>query len=188
MKIQRRARIWHEPDSTIIKLMPSACHDVTVGQFSSYIIAQIFSMPNHGTDPIWSLTTSRFVSNGRSKEADSSFVCPTRPPTAWPNVVIEVGYSESIQLRMDAQWWLAAGQGVRLVLFVNIQKRVQQSPASMRLEVWKMVAYTGKVTSARRQEIPACTDSLDVSENLTTTPPNTEIVLPYNCFFDVVNP
>ena len=89
---------------------------------------------------------------------------------------------------MDAQWWLAAGQGVRLVLFVNIQKRVQQSPASMRLEVWKMVAYTGKVTSARRQEIPACTDSLDVSENLTTTPPNTEIVLPYNCFFDVVNP
>lgn len=79
-------------------------------------------------------------SAGGSGEADGTFT--PRPPTpetsAWPSIVVEVGFTPSVEdLRMKTKWWLEASDfAVKVVILV----KGRESAGTITLEKWKMTA------------------------------------------------
>ena len=83
---------------------------------------------------------TRFTVPGkRSKEGDTGLKpAGTRDGrNDWPSLMVEVGYSESLQLlQYDARWWLEHTKGqTNMVIIIRITKNPYYS---IRLECWEM--------------------------------------------------
>ena len=73
----------------------------------------------------------------RSKEPNDSWKPFTLQParsSKWPTLVVECGWSESLnRLRLDAEWWLAYSRGdVGVVALVSVERREPK----ITLETW----------------------------------------------------
>lgn len=79
-----------------VVLSPSVTHDVATRRFFVKILERISQIPGHNLHSLEGVGASRFHCSGRrSKEGDDGIICSTRAGgNAWPNVMIEVGYSE----------------------------------------------------------------------------------------------
>jgi hypothetical protein len=190
MKLGKHLRLWYDRnvESVIIKLMPSGAHDVTCGEFSRYITVKIAALPGQSMDSVVSMNTTRFEYGGRGKEADFALRCRTRAAGEWPNIVIEIGYAETLaHLRLDAKWWLNANsEKTKMVLLV----RVGRAPDFLHIEQWKMVPNNnpGPVTRSQPLIIPRCISTFDIDAACIVTPVNTPLVIPFNDIYDVPNP
>lgn len=168
--------MWEEAvGSGILRLLPGPHHDITSRQFLCNIFAKVAAIPGHTTNSIRGVGSTKFRVPGRSKEGDETIQCSTRRWSDWPNIVIEVGYSEQIAyLRYDAQWWLMHGQGaVKIVIII----RITQQPDSLHIELWSMQA-----------NIPVATEEIDIDALGTVTPPMAAISIRYDILFDDAHP
>ena len=81
-------------------------------------------VPGHDTFSVVDVGAARFHCPGkRSKEGDNGMMCPTRSGRGieWPNLMIEVGYSEPLnQLRIDAEWWLVNSGGLARMVIICV--------------------------------------------------------------------
>jgi hypothetical protein len=182
-------RTWYEVDveSAIIKLMPSSRHDITSRAFYTAIQNRVMIMPGHDSFSLVGLGSTRFSSpGGRSKEGDEGLRCGTRiGPQSWPNVMIEVGYSESLlQLRMDVQWWLTSSGGLtKLAILVLLN----DNPNNLHVEVWVLGPNPRRVTRQSQATIPVRTSLIDIDATGAVTPPGATLTIPYDALFDIPN-
>lgn len=180
-----KIRIWHDTDSIIIKFMPSAAHEVTAGLFIDGIKAELLKIPASGKWPIISLGSTRFRSGNKGKEPDGSLRCSSRTSGDWPNVVLEVGYSESVtMLHHDAHWWLRSSTGrTKLVIIIHISK----NPNKILIELWEMGINPNRRTRVSTSLVPVCINTINIDANKTVTLPTGTITIPYNSLFDATN-
>lgn len=178
-------RVWWEGEAPagIITLMPSARHEFSAGRFISNIPAKIWRIPGHD---VWSTSlvgASRYsVPGRRSKEGSGGLRCSTRVGAAsWPNLMVEVGFSESLQmLRFDAQWWLLASGGLtRMVILI----RILSNPNSMHIEAWELQPNQRRSTRSSPSHIPAKSYSIDI-DAAGNTSHNLPLNIPYGVLFD----
>lgn len=78
--------------------MPGSEHEITSRAFYDEIKAHVAQTPGHDYRSVVGVGAARYRCPGkRSKEGDDGLKCPTRLGTAaWPNLMIEVGYSEPL--------------------------------------------------------------------------------------------
>jgi hypothetical protein len=177
-------------ETLIVKLMPSLAHESTAWTFFSNVLAKIAALPGHSVNSVVATGATRFNVPGQgSKEADAGIRPVTRGRDAWPSVVFEVGYSETLAaLRTEARWWLlnSAGQ-TKMVIIIKIS----ENPFSLHLECWGMIPNpTGSGRHTRRNPltIPAATQSLDIDGAGAVSPPGTLLQIPYMTIFDIPHP
>ncbi|KAL7266523.1 hypothetical protein RUND412_010929 [Rhizina undulata] len=135
----RLMRVWYELDvnAAIIRIMPSPKHDITSHQFYIEIHDRVMEIPGHDRYSICPVRSYRFRCPVGSKEGNGGMKCATRVGSAaWSNLMIEVGYSESIrQLHLYAKWWLINSQGLtRMVILIH----VFSNPIALHLEIWRL--------------------------------------------------
>ncbi|KAF8419673.1 hypothetical protein EV426DRAFT_538359 [Tirmania nivea] len=179
--------MWEEAvGSGILRLLPSPFHDITSSQFIYNIITKVAAIPGHTTNSIRGVGKTKYrVPGKRSKEGDEAIQCATRRWSDWPNLVIEVGYSERIAyLRYDARWWLMHSQGaVKLVIIIH----VTHQPDSLHIELWSMQANPNPRTRNAPPNIPVATGEIDIDALGTVTPPMATITIPYDMLFDAAH-
>ena len=182
-------RSWHEEDveSTVIKLIPNNMHIITGRMFCANINYRISRMPGHSWLSLFELGSARFDSQGRrSKDGYEGLRCESRiGRQAWPNVMIEVGYSDSLhQLRTDVQWWLeSSGNLTKLAILVL----VNDNPNNFHVEMWMLGSNPGRITRRSRATVPVCTSLIDIDATGAVTPPNATLTIPYDALFDTPN-
>jgi hypothetical protein len=121
-------------------------------------------------------------SNNSFKEADSS-IAPLYP-RAWPALVIEAGWLETVaRLHIDAQWWLSAQvppNNTTLVILTSFTK----SQRTFRLERYELVTVTRNVVTRSAplgvRDLAMCTAVATV--DIRSTPPiitGAPFVLPF---------
>ena len=98
-----------------------------VTSLRSNLSFKIAEIPGHNQWSVSDTGSTRFtVAGRRSKEGDTGMRCATRVgATAWPNLMVERGYAESLRmLGLGAGWWLTASGGLtRIVILIYIKKR-----------------------------------------------------------------
>jgi hypothetical protein len=77
--------------------MPSSPHKVVTAKFQQYILDAVATLPGCNRDSILPMNSTRFTYNGKGKEGDATFRCLTRGVMDWPNLVLEVEYSEPFE-------------------------------------------------------------------------------------------
>ena len=174
-RIGKHTRMTHytDIDLLIVKLMPSAEHEIAHLTLSQEIVAALLRM---------GLRTTRFVPIGAtkfsppnsSKEGDSAYKPATRNRKYdWPTIVVESGLSEGLaRLRIDAQWWLANSEGdVKIVVIISIlplQKKLH-------VEKWCLSpASTRPLTRAHptpNPQVPTNMHTITITQN-PAAPPN----------------
>ena len=189
LPFRRSMRVWYESDleSAIIKLLPSPMHDVTASQFFLEVASAIHSLPGHGFLSLTAIGASKFNCQGkRSKEGDAGVRCTTRTgAAAWPNLMIEVGCSESTRmLRLDAQWWLAASGGLtRMVILIKVKDRPVNS---LHLEVWRFLPNPqAQRTRQAPSHMPTSTKTIKIDAAGVVAPAGALLTIPYADLFDV---
>ncbi|RFU24231.1 hypothetical protein B7463_g12109, partial [Scytalidium lignicola] len=110
---------------TLIIKLPSEIHERAHRSLGSDIICRADRMGLSRAEHLELGATLYTSENDSKKEADSSYVNNTihpRPKKRWPSLVIEAGYSESInRLRTDARWWISLSKhAVRIVLLIKV--------------------------------------------------------------------
>ena len=182
-------RVWFESDTAIIRMiMTSGHHENTCGQFNNEIVGKILQIPGHNPRSFRAVGATRFHSPGRrSKEGDAGFKCASRTGIQdWPNLMIEVGYSEPLsQLHLDAKWWLVASNGqTRMVIIIL----VSTNPNSLHIEVWEMHANPNRRSPRSPVNIPTMSYALDIDGAGTVNSPNGSLTIPYTVLFDNPHP
>lgn len=108
LPFRRMTRVWVEVDDAIIWITPGKKHELTGRTFYSHLFSALTMIPGHGLLSVAEVGAARFHCLGkRSKEGDYGIRCSTRFGRCieWPNLMIEVGYSEPLSLlRIDAEW------------------------------------------------------------------------------------
>ncbi|RPB23683.1 hypothetical protein L211DRAFT_868542 [Terfezia boudieri ATCC MYA-4762] len=170
-------RVWLENNASspcaIITFLPGLPHEVTVDTLQREIWHKVSMIPGHDHRSIRNVGSCRYeVPGRRSKEGDAGLRCRTRVGDEWPNVMIEVGYSEPLRLlRFDAQWWLLnSGGRTRLVIIAL----VNQNPNSLHLETWEQVPNPNRRTRNSPPTVPFATNKIDV-DSAGTHPSATDI-------------
>lgn len=118
----------------IIKLVGGP-HEVAGAQLSRAFSENFFRMGLK--QQIVNTSAKRIKEIPRSKEPDDSWKPLTLPParsSKWPTLVVECGWSESLnRLRLDAEWWLAHSRGdVGVVVLVSVDRKEPK----ITLETW----------------------------------------------------
>ena len=162
-------------------------HDITASQFFLEVASAIHSLPGHGFLFLTTISASKFNCPGkRSKEGDAGIRCTTRTDAAaWPNLMIGVGYSESIRmLRLDAQWWLAASGGLTwMVILIKVKDR---PVISLHLEVWRFLPNPQAQHAHRApSRIPTNTRIIGIDAAGVVAPAGASLTIPYAYLFDV---
>ena len=109
---------------------------------SLYYKLSISRVPGWWGHNEWSISDTRSsrytVPGGRSKEDDGGIRCATRGRNSWPNLMVEVWFSESIRmLRLDAQWWFLASGGVNQISKLRITRSSSHpNVPTMTFSVW----------------------------------------------------
>ena len=191
-QFRRNLRVWLEDESghgaAILTFSPSVTHEVASRRFFVEILERVSRIPGHDLHSLEGVGAGRFHCPGRrSKEGDDGIICSTRAGgNAWPNVMIEVGYSEPLQqLRLDAKWWLLnSGGRTNLVILVLVKK----DPKSLVVEAWERVPNPNQRTRYAPATIPSATTILTIDEAGAMTPTNGSLVIPYNALFDNPHP
>ena len=149
-------------DAAIIRITSGREHSRVGINLYYEIIDKIFSTPGHGRWSVEGLGATLFQVPGvRSKEGDESFGPSTRVGrSAWPSVMIEVGYAGGEDfLRLDAQWWLINSTGrTRFVILVF----VTGSPLALGIECWSMTGSGGPKFRQTSVCVPTCVDNFNI--------------------------
>ena len=173
-------RVWFESDAhaaRIRMIMPSAEHEIACQAVASEITEHVRQIPGHNYRSLTAVGATRFSCPGRrSKEGDAGLRCSTRAGgAAWPNLMIEVGYSEPLpQLHMDARWWLEASNGqTRMVIIISVSKN-----PNTHLEAWTMQPNPNSLTRQSPANVPAMNDVFDIDAAGTLIPPSAALTIP----------
>ena len=180
-------RIWRELDDVIITVMPGLKHEVTSRTLFAEIVSAIARIPGHDNYSVRALGSARFHSPGkRSKEGDEGIRCATRQSIKWPNVMIEVWYSEPLaRLRFDAEWWLVESKGHTSMVIVVL---VADNPNSLDIETWQLRPKNRPQTRSSPKDVPTATQQIHVDAAGAVTPTGCSLTIPYSSLFDTPNP
>jgi hypothetical protein len=131
-----RFRYFHDTSLLITKLMPTSALETSHAGFGMLIFLRTMKM-GIPEGELWSMAASTYYAENHrsSKEGDTSFKPCSRPKaTDWPSIVIESGFSESLQgLRSDANWWLTnSHDGVKIVILIALEMATK----SIQMEKW----------------------------------------------------
>ena len=122
----------------------------------------------------------------RSKDGDTGIRCATRVgATAWPNLMIEGGYAESLRmLRLDDEWWLTASGGLtRIVILIHIKK----NPNAIHYETWEVRPNMRRRTRISPPTVPTKIYAIDI-DAAGVTSHNLPLIIPYGTLFDTPHP
>ena len=184
---RRRIRVWVEIDDAMITITPGgAKHEATCRTFSSQMMSAIAMIPGHDILSVFELGATRVRCPGkRSKEGDNGMRCLTRfgRGIEWPNLMIEVGYSEPLsQLRINAEWWLVNSGGLtRMVIIILISDVLD-------IEVWELGPNPKRQTRNTPATIPIATNKLQIDDAAVVSPANASLTIPYAVLFDNAHP
>jgi len=172
--------------------MPGILHELTTGILAGCISAKVIALPGHTVASLLGVRAARFYGpGGSSKEGDSGFRPATRDTNDFPSLMIEVGYSETMQeLCRDAKWWLKASTHGPVTKMVIIA-RIRNNPPMLELEVWVMIPNTGTmITRSHPPTVPACIQPfhIDAAGSVTPTPEAEGLCIPYSTLFDEPHP
>ncbi|KAG0124359.1 hypothetical protein HOY82DRAFT_634233 [Tuber indicum] len=187
--IRISARFTYEGplDSLIIRLMPGVPHDLISRSFFYRVGRKIDSFP--GLVDTWApLGSGGFKAHGRRKKQGDEAIKPvTRSlETDWPSLVIEVGYSESLQmLRFDGEWWLKYSAGeTKMVIIIKIKR----NPNAIRLECWEMYRDPARRVTRSTAAVPTRRQWFSINNlgTVTSSNPGMGLEIPYLTIFDTV--
>ena len=189
LPFRRSARVWSESDvnSAILTSSPSQLHDVAASQLFFKIACGFANLRDHGFLSFGGVGMCRFgSSNSRSKQASAGIMCNTRTKedTAWPNLVIELGHSESMTLlQLDAKWWLTASGGLTRIAIVV---QVELPENTIHLETWRLQPNPqAQPTGQAPSHLPINTQTIDIDAAGVVTPANASLTIRYADIFDV---
>jgi len=134
-------------DSKLIVKMVGPVHEMMHNGLMAFIQEDMGRMGLRSFHDYLILGSSRYLhrSNNSFKEADST-LAPIYPQ-AWPALVIEAGWAETLaRLRIDAQWWLSAQvppNNTTLVILVSFIR----SQRTFRLEKYELVTVPRSVVT-----------------------------------------
>ena len=187
LPFKKMMRSWRELDDVIITVMPGLKHEVTSRTLFAEIVSAVARIPGHDNYSVRALGSARFHSPGkRSKEGDEGIRCATRQSIKWPNVMIEVGYSEPLaQLRLDAEWWLLESKGHASMVIVVL---VADNPNSIDMETWQLRPNNRPQTRSSPKDMPTATQQIHVDAAGAVTPTGCSLTIPYSSLFDTPNP
>ncbi|KAJ5130566.1 uncharacterized protein N7515_006605 [Penicillium bovifimosum] len=124
-------RFQWEGTTGLIKVVPRGEHEGATSQFSMVIHDELKAMGLPRREVFWLGSTTYHFGTNKGKEADNSYLPPSRHArpiknAGYPSLVIETGVSESLgRLRQDARKWFADSAGdVRIVILINVRENV----------------------------------------------------------------
>ena len=170
-------------DSKLIVKMVGRVHEIMHNGLMSLIQEEMRRMGLQCCHNYILLGSSRYQhgSNNSFKEADST-LAPIYPQ-AWPALVIEAGWAETLaRLRFDAQWWLSAQVPPNNTTLVILASFIR-SQRTFRLEKYELVTVTRSVTRSAPlgvRNLAMCTAVTTI--DLRSTPPiitGAPFVLPF---------
>ncbi|KAI8659645.1 hypothetical protein NCS56_01182100 [Fusarium sp. Ph1] len=106
-----RLKRYYSECQMLIVTIPTMAHEILHAPLFGYIQAAVIQM---GLDDVWyPMATTTFRTqghpNGDGGEGDSSGGPIERQGPLWPTLVIEAGYSQTLEgLRRDMRWWFSA--------------------------------------------------------------------------------
>jgi hypothetical protein len=174
-------------DSKLIVKMVCKPHEVMHRTLMSVIKDDMKLMGLKELDDFTDLGSGRCAhcSDHSFKEADSSIV-PLPSPEAWPSLVAEAGWSESVsRLRIDAQWWLSAQlppENTRLVVLISF-KESERTFLLQRYELEKVRDRLTRSATHGDRDVGQCTAVTTI--DLRSTPP-TITGAPFELPFDKI--
>lgn len=178
LPFKKMMRIWRELDDVIITVMSSVKHEVTSRTLLLEIVYAIARIPGHDIHSVRGLGSARFYSPGkRSKEGDKGIRCATRQSTTWPNIMIEVGYSEPLaRLRLDAEWWLVESKGHTSIVIIVL---LVDNPNSLDIEIWQLLRPNNRPqTSCSLNDVPTATQQIHIDAAGAVTPTGCSLTIP----------
>lgn len=167
--------------------MLSVKHEVTSRRFYTEIVSAITRISGHDTYSVDGLGATRFQSPGkRSKEGDEGIRCTTRQSIKWPNIMIEVGYSEPLpQLRLDAKWWLVESKGhTSMVIIVLVADKTN----SLDINIWQLRPNNRPQTRSSPKDMRTAIQEIHIDAAGVVTPTGCSLTMPYSSLFYTPNP
>ncbi|CAB4401256.1 unnamed protein product [Rhizophagus irregularis] len=144
---------WSNREVLIYEL-PSMPHEVCIGAITTEIIVSCVPVMRTNTE-IYSFGSTRTRDSNRGKEADASFR-PKKPAVTapngsdgndhpWPNLVVEVAYTETLDHVEEAlRYWLSPGRAHDCII-VKIDP-VPQGQVPTRMRAWHYCVSAGRGT------------------------------------------
>ena len=175
--------------SLIIKYMPGVFHGATAMGFGIGIIGKVSQLPGHSLESVFCLGTAEFEVPGLIKKQGDCGIKPNSRvlATDWPSLMIEAGYSETLQqLRLDAKIWLIHSVGrTKIVIIIKIAA----DRNSLDVERWELVPNTQtRITRSTPPLVPVVVQAFQIQRNGTVHPANSQLVIPYLKIFDNPHP
>jgi hypothetical protein len=171
-------------DSKLIVKMVGPVHEMMHGNLMDLIKEDMGRIGLRPARNYIHLGSARYQhrSNNSFKEADSS-IAPLYPQ-AWPALIIEAGWSETVaRLHINAQWWLSAQvppNNTTLVILTSFTK----SQRTFRLETYELVTVARSIVTRSAplgvRNLAMCTAVATV--DIRSTPPiitGAPFVLPF---------
>ncbi|OJD12758.1 hypothetical protein AJ78_06698 [Emergomyces pasteurianus Ep9510] len=137
----------------VILNMPSRGHESSICYFDKLLQRKLDEMRPNLSLELQACGATDVHGTTRIKTPDASYWSRQLPATRsdkWPNLVLEVGYSESAsKLRNDASWWLTESQGdVQMVITLKIFRHNR-----VHLEMWKFRDGAARPRPIMTQEV-----------------------------------
>ncbi|EEU47948.1 uncharacterized protein NECHADRAFT_75043 [Fusarium vanettenii 77-13-4] len=160
-----RLKRYYSERQILIVTIPTEAHELLYAPLSGHIHAAVIQM---GLGSQWTAmgsTTWRDHRNGDEGEGDSSGGPRNRQGPRWPTLIIESGYSQTLEsLRRDMKWWFSASNyQVKIVLLVKLDP----SSEEIIMETWQVAQ--GETTSTE----PSCSQVITVSGGPNADTPDT---------------
>ncbi|KAI5807857.1 hypothetical protein DFH27DRAFT_522564 [Peziza echinospora] len=188
LPFRRNLRVWYEAPSAIITILPGIAHEIVSWRLYTEILLKVIAIPGHNASSVHGVGSARFRAAGgrRSKEGDAGVRCATRQGEEWPNIMIEVGYSEPLsQLRMDATWWLLNSSGKTKLVIIAL---ISTGPKKLHIEIWEERPNPNPRTRHAPPTVPQQVNMIDIDQAGLVSPPSGTITIPYNLLFDDQHP
>ena len=189
-QVRRAARLTFEGPSNqlIIRLTPGREHETAGVEFWYELRGKIAAIPMHTSRSVIGLGAERIIVPGeRSKEGDQAIAPAARAAQSnpWPSVVVEVGYSETLnQLHIDAEWWLKNFEGrTRFVVLLSVNR----DPNKIVIEGWRMLPLN-RLNRHTPPLVPRCEQRFDIDAGGIVTSSLNQLTIPYASVFDEPHP
>lgn len=97
LRKQLRFTYDYGSESLIIKFMPGVAHQITAAELTIHIREKVAGLPGHSLYSVCGVGTAEFEVPGQLRiQGDSGLKPETRVlESAWPSLMVEVGYSQS---------------------------------------------------------------------------------------------
>ncbi|KAK7225788.1 hypothetical protein V2G26_013791 [Clonostachys chloroleuca] len=176
-----RFKRYYPADELLIITVPTQTHEFMHINLMQLVTGQIIRMR---LEEYWQGTaavTFKSLHGGTKGEGDSGGG-PLNPGDSfkgkWPTIVIEAGYSMSIEaLRQEMRWWFhASDHQVKIVLLMKATLLPNRQLSSLLIEKWKAHRHPGRSGSTTTRSIshlePQLMQSIIIERNLGSTNPN----------------